>query len=123
MEKLIANIKRSGNRLTKPRLDVLKALQKSEIPLSAQEIHTKLKGVDLASVYRSLKLFKELGAVQAEAIGGGEKYCLAVHPHHHIICEKCGHMESVECTHKFAHKNFSAIKHHLTLTGICRHCR
>ena len=123
MENIIQIIRQKGCKLTKPRQAVLDVLEKSDQPMSARLIHEKLKGADLVSVYRSLKLFKALGIVQAEKIGNEEKYCLAGEPHHHIICEKCGYMESIKCDHEYVNKNFTDIKHQLTLSGVCHKCR
>ncbi len=118
MEKL----KNSGNKLTKARREILAVLEQVTQPISAQAIHSHLKGVDLASVYRNLKLFKDISVVHVELGGKEEKYCLGLEPHHHITCSGCGYSESIKCNHKFTHNNFSFIKHQLSLTGICRKC-
>lgn len=102
----------------------MEALKKHQGIISAQKLAKKVRDIDRASVYRALNLFAELGAVNVEIIGKEKLYCLAGHPHHHIICRRCGYIEDFPCTNlefkKF--KNFIDIEHRLTLTGLCRKC-
>ena len=113
---------KAGYKLTKPRLAVLGCLERQDKLLSARAIYQKIKTVDQASVYRTLNLFEELDIVNSETIDKEKLYCLAGHPHHHIICRTCGYSESIECKHKFTHKHFTDINHQLLLSGFCRKC-
>ncbi|MBN1585454.1 transcriptional repressor [Candidatus Uhrbacteria bacterium] len=123
MEKAIEKLIRSGRKLTRPRLAILKFLSHQHAPISAQTIHDKT-GIDLASVYRTLKLSEELRLANVEAMGNEKRYCLAAEPHHHITCRKCGHSETVRCNHVTEGLgNFTDISHQLTITGICDKCR
>ncbi len=123
MEKLVEKLKAAGYKLTGPRLAVLRALAGHHHPVSARELHGLTRNADRASVYRALNLFERLYLVNVERMGAEKLYCLADKPHHHIICEKCGRMKKIACHHDFGHvRNFTAIHHHLTLTGICRRC-
>ena len=111
-------------RLTTPRLLIFQILQKNHNPQSAQSIYKKLnKRADLASVYRNLILFEDLGIVQREHKQGEDFFYFATDKHHHITCLRCGHSECVPCEHKFKVKNFINIKHELTLTGVCAKCQ
>jgi len=123
MEQLKQKLIKSGNILTKARLAVLEYLSDNHSPLSARDLHKKLKHFDRASVYRTLNLFEDLHLVNVEVVDKEKIYCLADEPHHHIICKKCGYMEKIECNHSFGHfKNFTNIYHQLTLTGVCNKC-
>lgn len=114
---------KSGYRLSAPRALVLSFLKKSCQPFSAQEIGKEIKSINLVSVYRTLHILEEVGIVNCETIGTEKRYCLAGEAHHHIICNKCGHLERVKCTHSFADiKNFTNVKHQLTLSGLCKKC-
>ncbi len=117
-------LKEHGHFLTKPRLAVLKVLKKQHTPLNSQGIHKQLKGaVDLASVYRTLKLFTELNIVQEEKVDKESYYYLAVEHHHHITCRECGTVQCTSCRMSTIRvKNFSNVNHQLTLTGICNNC-
>jgi len=113
-----------GYKLTEPRLKVLKSLEKEKTLISARKLHKKIKSVDRASVYRTLNLLENLHLVNVEILEKEKLYCLANHPHHHIICRKCGYAEEFDCDNNEFKKfnNFSNIHHQLTLTGVCNKC-
>ena len=49
------------------------------------------------TVYRTLELLSALGMVAVTDLGSGRmEYELVQHPHHHLICEKCGTRIEVE---------------------------
>ncbi len=98
-------IKRAGYKMTRPRRAVLDHLNNVHQLSSAQEIHSKLHNIDLASVYRTLGLFEELGIVQREDVSGTARYYLAEHQHHHITCEKCGRTKCIPCQHNFSNRD------------------
>jgi Fur family peroxide stress response transcriptional regulator len=123
MKKPIKILVEAGYKMTTPRILVLEKLSVFHHPISARDLHKKIKVVNCASVYRTLNLFEELHLVNVEVIEKEKLYCLADKPHHHIICKKCGYIEKIKCRHSFNHfKNFSNIHHQLTLTGLCNKC-
>lgn len=123
MKKLKKQLIDAGYKMTTPRQLVLSELFACHHPISARNLHKKIKTVDQASVYRALNLFEDLHLVNVEVIKKEKLYCLAVVPHHHIICKKCGYTEEVKCYHDFnSFKNFFNVYHQLTLTGICNKC-
>lgn len=123
MERIEQKLLLLGYKLTAPRKAVLGALSRARAPMSARALHKKLKGADLASVYRTLNLLETADLVNVELVEKEKLYCLATAPHHHIICKKCGYMEEVECDHQFSTiSNFINIRHQLTLTGLCNRC-
>jgi len=116
-------LQQAGHKLTQPRSAVLKALERTKRPLSAKEIHGKAPGVDLASIYRTLKLLSELGIAFEETVENESRYYLGESQHHHITCQGCGKTECVPCNHKLpAIKQFTNITHQLALSGTCRRC-
>ncbi|MCF7820775.1 MAG: transcriptional repressor [Candidatus Pacebacteria bacterium] len=116
-------LKQAGYKLTKPRLEIIKALSLLKTPISAQVLSKKIKKIDRASVYRTLNLFFDLGLVNKETVNREALYCLAIVPHHHIVCRNCGYIESIPCRHEFENiKNFKDIRHQLTLSGLCSKC-
>lgn len=116
-------LKQAGYKITRPRQAVLAYLEAGHEPSSASTIHQKIINIDLVSVYRTLKLFEELGFVQKDMMAGEERYYLAKSQHHHITCIRCGHIKCVPCDHVFEKiKGFSNIKHQLILTGFCSQC-
>jgi Fe2+ or Zn2+ uptake regulation protein len=109
-------------KLTKPRKQILKTLFQTKKPLSATQIKQKNQNINLASIYRNLKLLTSLNIIFNETINSELFYYLDKKPHHHIICKICGRTECLPCTHVFHLKNFKNISHQLILTGICNHC-
>jgi Fe2+ or Zn2+ uptake regulation protein len=121
IEKVLIN---RGDKLTESRLIILRYLKKEKKIISAQALSKKIKSVDRASVYRTLNLLEELHLVNVEMINKEKLYCLAGHPHHHIICYNCGYIESFPCNNYEYKKfnNFTNITHRLTLIGLCNKC-
>ena len=116
-------LKQAGYKMTRPRRAILDYLEGHHQPQSAQDIHESLKRVDLASVYRTLGLFEELGIVQREDVSGTARYYLATDPHHHVTCRGCGSTKCVPCKHEFTKiSGFTNITHQLILAGTCSGC-
>lgn len=123
MKEIKKKLKEAGYKLTRPRMAVLSVLKKSERPVTAKYIFGQVEKIDLVSVYRTLALLEELSLVNCEVLNGEKIYCLALHPHHHIVCRKCGKIESFECRHHFEDfKGFSDVKHQMLVSGICNNC-
>jgi Fur family ferric uptake transcriptional regulator len=86
-----------GLRCTAPRLAVVALFVDVESPeghLTAAQIHARLvdqrRGVDLATVYRTVSTLVELGVLHALAVEENvTTYGLAAEPHHHAICSRC----------------------------------
>jgi Fe2+ or Zn2+ uptake regulation protein len=55
-----------SQRITTPRLEILRILKSNHNPLTMSEIHGKIKSkkIDLATVYRTINLFAGLGIVK-----------------------------------------------------------
>ncbi|MCF8241440.1 MAG: transcriptional repressor [Melioribacteraceae bacterium] len=121
-------IKESGAKLTKPRLMVLEALYSQERPISLSDIADICFEIDFASVYRTIKLFDELGILQTINIGDKKpKYELETKKshHHHIICSECGRIEKIDlCILPEIQKltKFKIVNHSMEFIGICPDC-
>jgi Fur family ferric uptake transcriptional regulator len=85
-----------GYRPTPQRLITLSALEDGEGQLTAEEIHNRVSArypyADISTIYRNLKLLRNLGLVTQTGLGGGcVQYRLAEKGHHHhLVCRKCG---------------------------------
>lgn len=118
---------------TKARTVVFSALDGQE-PMTMSELVKRVgNNIDRASVYRTIKLFEELGIVHKLQIGWKYKLELSddFHDHHHhIACVKCGKIfpihedERLELLiHSLAKsQNFKLLTHQLELRGICATC-
>lgn len=83
-------------RNTKTRKKLLAFLEKEERPLTAQEIHTELSEIDLATIYRNLSLFVDRGLVRELWINKGEStYEINKDGHEHAICDDCGKIRHI----------------------------
>jgi Fur family transcriptional regulator, ferric uptake regulator len=92
-----------GYRLTPQREAVLRVLEESEgKPLTSEDIHAlavaKSPGLGLATIYRTMELFCELGiAFPVHLSGGHRNYELnSGKHHHHMECIACGRLELLE---------------------------
>jgi Fur family transcriptional regulator, ferric uptake regulator len=117
---------------TGPRLAILKALSETKHPETAQEIHKRLKKIDLVTLYRTLTAFEKSQLVKrVDMHKDAVYYELNTNHHHHIICTDCGVLEDFKNTEiekviaKVARTSpkFKNIKEHsLEIFGICKAC-
>jgi Fur family ferric uptake transcriptional regulator len=131
---------RQGYRITAPRRAVLEALASSQEPRTVGQLHRALgvERVNLVSVYRTVKLLCDVGLLRAtDAAQGQRRYELAepfTSHHHHLICQRCGHIEDLDgCLIepdvltrlgrrvRQSHR-FQVTQHELRFFGICRRC-
>jgi Fe2+ or Zn2+ uptake regulation protein len=136
-ESVLHSLRAGGKKLTKPRKAILAILQRSTLPITAAEVHERLKKaqapVDLVTVYRNLAMLQELGLVVAVGLHEGQMRYEVHHGrehHHHIQCRGCGKIvdlmlcpikkltELVEAQTKFAIEG-----HALEFFGWCPQCQ
>ena len=121
-------------RETRQRTEVLDALAGGEA-LSAQDLHERLRArasrVGLATVYRTLRLLSEEGAVDVlrdDPTQARYRLCSTEH-HHHLVCESCGAVVEIpECdVDEWARKvaateGFEVRAHRAEILGRCARC-
>jgi Fur family ferric uptake transcriptional regulator len=120
---------------TPARLSLLSLLQKSKKPLSVQEIKERLGDVvDQATIYRTLKSFRDSGLVRQIDFHHQHSYYEIIEEpdHHHLVCIECDRVEDfAECNvdeivEKVLPKSKSfdrVVGHSLELFGICKSCQ
>ena len=102
-------LKAKGLKMTNQRLRILETLEESEGQhLTVEELHTRvntyLPEIGLATVYRTIQLFLEMGLADRIDLNDGQvRYEIADaggdrrhHRHHHLICVKCGRVWAFE---------------------------
>ncbi len=123
-------------KLTNARKAMIRILTQAGKPLTAQEVHQRFDDTtaDLASIYRSINLFCELGIlIKLDFHDNQYRYELSdtfVPHHHHLICTNCGDITNVfePCLPKGieetlrAHCGFAVQSHILEFYGICKTC-
>ncbi|ADL68780.1 Fur family transcriptional regulator [Thermoanaerobacterium thermosaccharolyticum] len=133
------SLKQKGFKLTTQRRAILDVIiENREKHLSSEEIYELVKEkypeIGLATVYRTLQLFDELGVIYKLNFDDGrsryELYHNEDHQHHHLICLKCGSViemegdllenleEAIENT-----KNFQIVDHNVKFFGYCSKCK
>ena len=82
-----AVLREAGLRITGPRRVILKILSETDDHPDATEIHKRAilldAGISLATVYRTMKLLEETGAIQRHAFGDGPARFEQVGEEHH----------------------------------------
>jgi Fe2+ or Zn2+ uptake regulation protein len=95
-------VKTYGYRLTRQRRLVLEILRENQEHLEADAVFALAKsrdpGISLATVYRSLALFKQIGLVEEDRLGQDHGHFEAVQGarHYHFTCLKCGRVVEFE---------------------------
>ena len=89
---LIASLEDKGFRVTTPRRQVAESIEGQDEAFTAEDLCESLPGVGRATVYRTIKLLVDAGALCKLAMpDGAPKYSLArVGHHHHTVCVRCG---------------------------------
>lgn len=130
-----AQLHSQGYRLTPQRQLILEAVRKADDHVTPedvyQRIHRQNPSISRATIYRTLGFLCEQRLIHALYWGGQMYYEIAEgHPHHHLVCRRCGGM--MECEHDLLQILYEAVekKHHFTidmdhvaLFGVCQQCR
>ena len=82
----------NGYRLTAPRQEIIGVLEAKQEGFTAEEIVAELPGLGRATVYRTLRLLLEIGAIcRLNMLDGAPRYSPSrVEHHHHTVCIRCG---------------------------------
>ena len=129
-------LRESGVRPTPQRVFVVQELAREENDATAAQIYDRLRrrgtNIGLATVYRTLSLLHEHGAVDTLAHHAGElcyRLCGGYH-HHHLVCTGCHRVvELPDCdlepwVKRNAGKHgFTATGHQVEIVGLCADCR
>jgi len=129
-------LRKSGQRLTPQRMMVLSALAEQDGHVSAETILELVKPeypyINLSTVYRTLDMLVELGLVAETDLGSGVRQfeILGTHPHHHLICQRCGGTVEIddETLQPLRERlqtlyGFEPRMDHFAIFGVCQHCR
>ena len=132
---LVENVRKRGYRMTPQREMILDAIH-DEGHITADDIFRRVRAkspaVNLATVYRTLELLRELDIVTAIDTGEGYvHYELAgEQPHHHLVCEECGYTLELDCDalqpleqELLRRYGFVMNLNHLALFGKCPDCQ
>lgn len=130
-----AYLRARGHRVTPQRELILDAICAANGHTTLDEIFNRARVKDpdlnLATLYRTLEFLRETQLVVEAVIKGQTVYEVAgITPHHHLICQKCGGVESLR--HDLTAGFFAQVRevtgfdvevNHLALFGTCRACQ
>ncbi len=134
----IRNIKNymEGRLLTPQRRLLLSQIQKSGGHISAKELYRyasrKNNAISLATVYRTLRLFKQLGLITEIRLGKACCYYeIKESPEHqHLVCRGCGNVIEFDSdlVQRIVNRvqrdyNFRVTKTELYVEGYCQECQ
>jgi Fur family ferric uptake transcriptional regulator len=131
---VIAALRGVGYRMTAQRAALLDAIWSFEEHFTVEMIREALArtmpSVDDSTIYRTLDLLTELGALHMLAGSTPTEWERPREPHHHLICTQCGtvtaladyHLDHL-LQHLLEEHGFRADITHLAIPGRCVGCR
>lgn len=128
-------IRMAGHRVTPQRILILDAVCEGDGHTTLGEIYARVRqldqSIDRSTLYRTLKLFVDLGLVVSADTGDGENYyeITKSHRHHHLVCRQCGNEKEIDHAilqrmfeEIFQEYHFKVDTDHLVLFGTCVNC-
>ncbi|MFI6144634.1 Fur family transcriptional regulator [Streptomyces sp. NPDC051109] len=135
MSDLLGRLRERGWRLTSQRRVVAEVLDGEHVHLTADEVHARaverLPEISRATVYNALGELVTLGeVVELSTDGRAKRYDPnARHPHHHLVCSRCGTIRDVHPTGDLMtglpadeRFGFTVSKVEVTYRGLCPSC-
>lgn len=135
-EPLLVALGRAGYRLTGPRRAVAQLIADRTGHFAAadlvHEARSRRLGIGRATIFRTLEVLSELGAVERLDLPSGEHAyvgCALAH-HHHVVCSNCGRTAEIAdaglrtVVREVARRTgFRVDEHRLELFGLCPACQ
>ncbi len=130
-EQLIGSLEEIGCRDTLPRRKVVEAIALKGRHFTAEELQAELPSVGRATIFRSLKLLVQSGALCRVLLEDGNLHYQLSHRghHHHLLCVECGESQDlVGCDVESQLQSVSTARgfqlsgHWLEVYGRCRDC-
>jgi Fur family ferric uptake transcriptional regulator len=126
-----------GLKVTTPRIRVLQIMEQSvSHHLSAEDVYKALlemgEDVGLATVYRVLTQFENVGLIHRHNFEGGYSVfeLTKAHHHDHLVCLQCGRVDEFvdeiieQRQHEIAERaGFAMTNHALNIYGTCAACQ
>jgi Fe2+ or Zn2+ uptake regulation protein len=129
-------LRRKGLRVTPQRLAILQILEESGEHLDAETLLTRARNhvpkLSLATVYRTLKILKDVGLVSQQGSDAGQVRTsfetTNKKAHYHFVCLACGQVIEIPTTlldqaaQELA-RRWGALLTGANLEGTCRDCK
>lgn len=125
-----------GLRATNQRALILEIIRRGEGHLDADEVYRQARrkqpSLSLSTVYRALRMFKELGLVNEVHFDENHHHyeVKAASEHHHLVCLGCGKLVEFQYPlSRYVKKNvaeakdFEIVDTEIQMRGYCAECR
>ena len=135
-KEILEIVKAQGLRLTPQRMIILSAISEGEGHMNVDEVFRRAKEaypyMDIATVYRTLHLFKKLRLVTEVGMGDRLHYELTEPNarHHHMVCQACGKAFNLSPSYLDEFRTrlveefgFEPDLDNFTVTGVCSGCQ
>ena len=132
---LLDTVKSKGLRPTPQRLIILSAIADGKGHMNVDEVFRRAKQeypyINIATVYRTLHLFKKLGLVTEVGMGDRLHYELTTPDarHHHMVCQNCGKAFDLSPSYLDEFRSrligefgFKPDLDNFTVSGVCSTC-
>ena len=132
---MVTALDRAGYRLTAPRRSVAALIADQDGHFTAADLvsaaRTRRVDVGRATVFRTLEVLEELGAVERLDLPSGEHAYVGCEPvhHHHVVCSRCGRTTGIDdaglrsVVRDVARQSgYRVDDHRLELFGLCPSC-
>ena len=133
-----ARLRRLGQRYTAQRRGLMEALDRTDHPMTVQQLMDHVAGIAQSSAYRNLAVLEQAGVVHRIVTADDfARYELAqdlTQHHHHLICASCGDVTDFTLPSTFEadlearlsraarRSGFAPADHRLDVLGICANC-
>lgn len=136
-------VQKNGYKFTHQKQILLETILTSDMHLNVQEIYKKVKdkNIGIATIYRNLKVFEDLGIVKAINVNGTSFYEIKIFSkkplHIHFKCLKCNsiidindindatlYLEYLKLNRRVEENtNLEIYDANIMLIGLCNECR
>lgn len=117
-----------------PRLLILDILGQAATHLSVLSLHKLVSSlyetVNVSTIYRNVTVMTQHGVLHSIDYAGETLFGIAVVPHHHLICRRCGTLVELPADHLseavarvMASSGFEMSSDGQVLSGRCHRCR
>jgi len=132
---IITALDRAGLRVTEPRRSLAALIADQDGHFTAADLveaaQDRRLGIGRATVFRTLEVLEDLGAVERLDLPSGEHAYVGCEPahHHHLVCSRCGRTDEIEDAGLRAvvgdvarRTGYRIDEHRLELFGLCPAC-
>ena len=132
---IVTALGRAGYRLTAPRQALAALIADREGHFTAADLVAAARrrrlGVGRATVFRTLEVLEELGAIERLDLPNGEHAYVGCEPvhHHHVVCSRCGRSSEIRdadlqrvVRRVGRQTGYRIDEHRLELFGLCPDC-